>query len=62
MADIDVVKKGSHLWLWIVLAIVIALILWYVVAGSSARSAQTGMLLDGGGQVGQLAAQLQPQV
>jgi hypothetical protein len=42
MADIDVVKKGSHLWLWIMLAIVIALILWFVLSGSQ-RPAQSGM-------------------
>jgi hypothetical protein len=51
MADIDVVKKGSHVWLWIILAIVIALVLWYVMAGSGARSAQTGFRIDQGGPV-----------
>ena len=31
MADIDVVKKGSTSWLWIVIAlIVLALIMWFV--------------------------------
>ena len=37
MADIDVVKKGSHTWMWILLAVVIALILWFVVSGSQER-------------------------
>jgi hypothetical protein len=49
MADIDVVKKGSHVWLWIVLAIVIALVLWYVMAGSRTRSATAGFRMDQGG-------------
>ena len=30
MADIDVVKKGSRAWLWIVIALVILLALWFV--------------------------------
>ena len=56
MADIDVVKKGSNLWLWIVLAIVIALVLWYVMAGSGARPSQTGMLLEHSHHAQRLAA------
>jgi len=59
MADIDVVKKGSHTWLWILLAIVIALILWFVLSGSG-RTAQTGMRFDRTGQHVQLAAEYQP--
>jgi hypothetical protein len=62
MADIDVVKKGSHLWLWIMLAIVIALILWFVLAGSHGRTAQTGMLFDAIGQHVQLASGYQARV
>jgi len=62
MADIDVVKKGSHLWLWIMLAIVIALILWFVLSGSGGRTAQTGMLLDQSGPLAQLAGAFQLQV
>jgi len=58
MADIDVVKKGSHLWLWIVLAIVIALVLWYVLAGSGARSQQTGLRIDRGARPAPIAAEL----
>ena len=34
MADIDVVKKGSRTWMWIVLAIVIVLALWFLMAGT----------------------------
>ena len=29
MADIDVVKKGSRTWLWIVVALAIVLIAWW---------------------------------
>ena len=50
MADIDVVKRGSHVWLWIILAVVVALILWYVLAGARVAPAQTGMRIDHGGQ------------
>ena len=28
MADIDVVKKGSRAWVWVLMLIVLALILW----------------------------------
>jgi bacteriorhodopsin len=45
MADIDVVKKGSSTWLWIVIALVVlALILWYMMSGDPAP--QTGLLLE----------------
>ena len=46
MADIDVVKKGSNLWLWIILAIVIGLALWFMMAGSgdgAATGPRTGL-------------------
>ena len=47
MADIDVVKKGSSTWLWIVIALVVlALILWFVMSGDPAP--QTGLLLEDG--------------
>jgi len=59
MADIDVVKKGSHTWLWILLAVVIALILWFVLSGS--RTAQTGMRFDHTTQHVQLATDYQPR-
>jgi hypothetical protein len=62
MADIDVVKKGSHTWLWIMLAIVIALILWFVLSGSHGRTAQTGMRFDRTGQHVQMATDYQPHV
>ena len=60
MADIDVVKKGSHTWLWVLLAIVIALILWFVLSGSHGTTAQTGMRFDRTGQHVQLATENQP--
>jgi len=28
MADIDVVKKGSRVWLWVAIALVVVLALW----------------------------------
>ena len=49
MADIDVVKKGSPVWMWIVLAVALALILWFVLAGTAARQ-QTGSFIHERGQ------------
>jgi hypothetical protein len=47
MADIDVVKKGSNTWLWIVLVLAaVALIIWFATARSHAP--QTGFNLDNG--------------
>lgn len=45
MADIDVVKKGSSLWLWIILAIVIALALWFMMSGGGSTANGTGSSL-----------------
>jgi hypothetical protein len=42
------------------LAIVIALILWFVLSGSHGRTAQTGMRFDRTGQHVQLATEYQP--
>jgi len=48
MADIDVVKKSSNTWLWILLAIVaVAAIVWFMSSRGTAR--QTGMRLDPAG-------------
>jgi len=58
MADIDVVKKGSNVWLWVILAIVIALVLWYALAGSGARSQQTGWRINQGVHPAPIAAEL----
>ncbi len=40
MADIDIVpKERSYTWLWIVLALVILGVLWYVLAGGGEQPA-----------------------
>jgi hypothetical protein len=31
MAEIDVVKKGSRAWVWVLLVIALALVLWFIV-------------------------------
>jgi hypothetical protein len=50
MADIDVVKKGSRTWLWVVLLLVLALIIWFMMAGTNT---QTGLNLQGAEQLRQ---------
>lgn len=60
MADIDVVKKGSRAWVWILMLVVLALILWFVMAGSN--TPQTGSMLDAGGAVAAAAPPLVSQV
>ena len=43
MQDMDVVKKGSTSWLWIVIALAAeALILWLTMGGGRTRTSQTG--------------------
>ena len=49
MADIDVVKKGSRAWIWVVLALAVILVLWFVFAGNR-NTTQTGFNIEGGGQ------------
>jgi hypothetical protein len=34
MADIDVVKRGSRTWLWILMIVIVALIAWFMLGGS----------------------------
>lgn len=46
MADIDVVKKGSRAWLWILMLVILAVILGYAMAGS--RPATPGASNMGG--------------
>ena len=46
MADIDVVKKGSRAWIWVLLAILLALVLWFVFAGMGTQ--QIGSMEPGG--------------
>jgi hypothetical protein len=48
MADIDVVKKGSRAWVWVLLAILLVLFLWFLFAGMNTQ--QTGSIEGGGGQ------------
>ena len=44
MQEIDVVKKGSSAWVWIVIALaVVALVLWMMMSGD--RTPQTGRAL-----------------
>lgn len=46
MADIDVVpKKRSRMWLWILAAIVVALIIWAIVAGMNQETPRMGSTL-----------------
>lgn len=35
MADIDVVKKGSRMWMWVVMVAVLALVIWFLFMGNS---------------------------
>jgi bacteriorhodopsin len=45
MEEIDVVKKGSMAWLWIVLAIAaVALLVWMMMGGGN-PAPRTGLLL-----------------
>jgi hypothetical protein len=34
MADIDVVKKGSRTWLWVLLVIAILMIVWFMMGAT----------------------------
>ena len=43
MADIDVVKKGTSVWIWILLAVVLAVVLWFVL-GMNRTETTTGQL------------------
>ena len=46
MADIDVVKKGSRAWLWVLMLIVLALVLWFIMANAGGQRPQGS--IDGG--------------
>ncbi len=46
MADIDVVKKSSKAWVWVLLAIIVLLAIWFFMAGGTAN--QVGSRIDGG--------------
>jgi hypothetical protein len=58
MTDIDVVKKGSRAWLWVVIALGALLLLWFFLANNRGTAVQqTGHRIVEGGQP-QLAAVL----
>jgi hypothetical protein len=44
MADIDVVKKGSgsRAWLWVLMLVVLAIVLWMVLAGGGPDATSSG--------------------
>ena len=46
MAEIDVVKKGSKAWVWILLAIAVLLALWFLMAGNNPP--RTAYTIEGG--------------
>ena len=43
MADIDVVKKGSRAWLWVVILIALALVLWFILGNVRGQRTQTSI-------------------
>lgn len=58
MADIDVVKKGSNTWMFVLIALVLlALIIWFVM-GAGNDAPQTGLLLDTSGIADALSARV----
>ena len=48
MADIDVVKKSSHTWLWIIIALVIVIALFFLFGRNT--DTRTGLLDQKAGQ------------
>ncbi len=59
MADIDIVpKRRSYVWLWVVIAIIIALIVWYAIAHGGSASSQGVSLILGSHPGGQPTAAL----
>jgi len=47
VADIDVVKKSSNTWLWIVIAIAVVVALWFMMAGRG-NEQRAGSAINGG--------------
>ena len=47
MTDIDVVKKGSRAWLWVLMFVALALVMWFLFAGGTTQS---GGLIEKGRQ------------
>ena len=60
MADIDVVKKGSRTWIWIVMLLVLALIVWFLMAGTGPDVSGSLELQEGA--VGVTAGHISPEV
>jgi hypothetical protein len=56
MADIDVVKKPSRTWLWVLMAIIAALVLWFVVMPTRGPEGTGGALFDSEQQYAAAAA------
>lgn len=59
MADIDIVpKRGTSVWLWVILALLVLAVLWWFMSGEPAPSVQ----LDTGpaGMIAAIAAELVP--
>ena len=52
MQQIDVVKKGSMAWLWIVIALAAIAILLWVMMGGDNPTTTTGQIFEGGGRAG----------
>jgi hypothetical protein len=48
MADIDVVKKGSRTWLWILVALAVVLLAWWFLSRSP-RGPRTAHIAPRGG-------------
>lgn len=46
MADIDVVKKSSRAWIWILMIVILALVAWFAFGASRTRT--VGELEHGG--------------
>ena len=57
MADIDVVKRGSRVWIWILVGIILAVVLWFMMAGTEPR---VGHRLEMGGQPLVAAPSIEP--
>jgi hypothetical protein len=45
MAEIDVVKKRSRAWIWVLMLVILALVLWFTIG--SAGDERTGVYLHG---------------
>ena len=59
MTEIDVVKKGSRTWLWVLMIVALALVLWFMFAGGNNQS---GGLIEEGRQPHLAAAFVAPVV